>query len=58
MDGSSTLLPLSEAIAEEFQKQRPSRVTVRASGKRETGSAPSSPVSQTRSGKPVLLMSE
>ena len=32
MDGSSTLLPLSEAVAEEFQKQRPSRVTVRASG--------------------------
>ena len=26
MDGSSTLLPLSEAVAEEFQKQRPSRV--------------------------------
>lgn len=32
MDGSSTVLPLSEAVAEEFQKQRPSRVTVRASG--------------------------
>lgn len=32
MDGSSTLLPLSEAVAEEFLKQRPSRVTVRASG--------------------------
>lgn len=32
IDGSSTLLPLSEAVAEEFQKQRPSRVTVRASG--------------------------
>jgi len=32
MDGSSTLLPLGEAVAEEFQKQRPSRVTVRASG--------------------------
>lgn len=32
LDGSSTLLPLSEAVAEEFLKQRPSRVTVRASG--------------------------
>lgn len=32
MDGSSTVLPLSEAVAEEFQKQRKSRVTVGASG--------------------------
>lgn len=32
LDGSSTVLPLSEAVAEEFQKQRKSRVTVGASG--------------------------
>jgi phosphate transport system substrate-binding protein len=32
IDGSSTVFPISEAVAEEFQKTHPARVTVAASG--------------------------